>query len=384
MAKKVLVSGCYDMLHSGHVAFFREASQYGDLYVGIGSDSTIEALKGRHTINSEDERLYMVKAIRFVKDAWVNSGSGILDFVEDLERIKPDVFVVNEDGHSPIKAELCKKYNIDYIVLERVPEAGLPTRSTTSIRTANTNSLPYRIDIAGTWIDQPYVNKLHPGSCMTLSIEPTIEFNERSGMATSTRKRAFELWGPSLPLGHPVKLAQTLFRFDNEPGKPEVSGSQDSIGITVPGLSHFYFEKNSYWPSKIEIVDNEETLTWLENHLFLVTLWPRRNEYDAVGETALTAENVKKLTVAANNCFKAIKAKDLENTGKYMVESFKAQTTIFPNTLNDEINKVIDQYKDQALGWKLSGAGGGGYLILWADKPIKNAIRIKARRRTGY
>ncbi len=384
MAKKVLVSGCYDMLHSGHVAFFREAAQYGDLHVGIGSDSTIEALKGRQTINSEDERLYMVKAIRFVKDAWVNSGSGILDFVEDLERIKPDVFVVNEDGHSPIKAELCTKHNIDYIVLERVPEAGLPTRSTTSIRTANTNSLPYRIDIAGTWIDQPYVNKLHPGSCMTLSIEPTIEFNERSGMATSTRKRAFELWGPSLPLGHPVKLAQTLFRFDNEPGKPEVSGSQDSIGITVPGLSHFYFEKNSYWPSKIEIVDNEETLTWLENHLFLVTLWPRRNEYDAVGETALTAENVKKLTVAAKNCFNAIKARDLENTGKYMVESFKAQTTIFPNTLNDEINKVIDQYKDQALGWKLSGAGGGGYLILWADKPIKNAIRIKARRRTGY
>ena len=40
--KKVFVSGCYDLLHSGHVEFFRQAAQYGELYVGIGSDKTIE------------------------------------------------------------------------------------------------------------------------------------------------------------------------------------------------------------------------------------------------------------------------------------------------------------------------------------------------------
>ena len=41
MTKKVFVSGCYDMLHSGHVAFFAEAATHGDLYVGLGSDKTI-------------------------------------------------------------------------------------------------------------------------------------------------------------------------------------------------------------------------------------------------------------------------------------------------------------------------------------------------------
>ncbi len=384
MSKKVFVSGCYDMLHSGHVAFFKEASQYGNLYVGIGSDSTIEALKGRQTINSQAERLYMVESVKHVTGAWVNTGSGILDFEDDIKKIKPDIFIVNEDGHSPLKEQLCRDMGIEYKILERIPEAGLPARSTTAIRTGNVNSLPYRIDIAGTWIDQPYVNKQHPGSCMTLSIEPTIEFNERSGMATSTRKRAYELWGPSLPLGHPVKLAKTLFRFDNEPGKIEVSGSQDSIGITVPGLCHFYFEKNAYWPSKIDIIDDEETLTWLEEHIYLVTLWPRKAEYEAVGNTAITEENVKKLTTAAKNCYEAILAKDLKKTGKSMVESFEAQTTLFPNTINDEIKEVIEQYKDQALGWKLSGAGGGGYLILLAEKSIKNSIHIKARRRAGY
>ena len=71
MTKKVFVSGCYDMLHSGHVAFFKEAASYGDLYVGLGSDSTIFKLKGRKTVNGDAERLFMVKSIRYVKDAWI-------------------------------------------------------------------------------------------------------------------------------------------------------------------------------------------------------------------------------------------------------------------------------------------------------------------------
>ena len=74
--KKVFVSGCYDLLHSGHVEFFRQAAEYGDLYVGIGSDKTIEGYKHHKTIYSEQERLFMVKAIRYVKDAYINAGSG--------------------------------------------------------------------------------------------------------------------------------------------------------------------------------------------------------------------------------------------------------------------------------------------------------------------
>ena len=104
MSKKVFVSGCYDMLHSGHVAFFKEASTHGDLYVGIGSDATIRELKDRKTINTERERLYMVKAIRYVKDAFINSGSGIMDFAEDVKRLQPDIFFVNSDGYTPGKS----------------------------------------------------------------------------------------------------------------------------------------------------------------------------------------------------------------------------------------------------------------------------------------
>ena len=106
------------MLHSGHVAFFKEASAYGDLYVGIGSDATIEGLKGRKPVYSENERLYMVRAIRHVKEAYINSGSGMMDFVETVERVRPDVFVVNEDGDSEIKRDFCRERGIEYVVLD--------------------------------------------------------------------------------------------------------------------------------------------------------------------------------------------------------------------------------------------------------------------------
>ena len=98
MAKKVFVSGCYNLLHSGHVEFFRQASQYGDLYVGIGSDDTILHYKSHKTIYNEKERLFMVKAVRYVKDAYINAGSGIMDFVPTVDFVKPAILVVNEDG----------------------------------------------------------------------------------------------------------------------------------------------------------------------------------------------------------------------------------------------------------------------------------------------
>ena len=133
--KKVFVSGCYDMLHSGHVAFFEEAARLGEVYVGLGNDANIKALKNRETVNKNEERLYMVKSIRYVKDAWVNSGTGKMDFVKEVEALKPDIFFVNEDGVSEEKREFCRERGIELVVASRIPAAGLPARSTTAIRT---------------------------------------------------------------------------------------------------------------------------------------------------------------------------------------------------------------------------------------------------------
>ncbi|MCJ7446975.1 MAG: adenylyltransferase/cytidyltransferase family protein [Bacteroidales bacterium] len=375
--KKVFVSGCFDMLHSGHIAFLKEASEYGDLYIGLGSDKTIRELKGRETINSEDERVYMLSALACVQSVNVNKGSGLLDFSDEMKALKPDIYIVNEDGHSPEKEILCRNLGIEYKILKRVPHANLPIRSTTALR--STIPMPYRIDLAGTWIDQPYVSKYHPGWAITASLEPTIEFNERSGMATSTRKKAIELWNDHLPLEKPEKLAITLFRYDNDPGTQEVSGSQDSIGLTMPGINRFYYDRGKYWPSQFETISDLDVIKWMEERIHMVTLWPRPVDFNVLKETYINTDNVKNLTEAAELAWKGLNKKDIVMFSRGFLDSFKAQVRMFPKMMNSEIEKVITQYSENALAWKLAGAGGGGYLILISEKEIPNSFKIKIR-----
>jgi cytidyltransferase-like protein len=130
----VLVSGCYDLLHAGHIAFFREAASYGKLYVSVGSDRNIELLKGKRPVFSEAERLYIVKAIRDVEDAFIGSGTGLLDFEPDLRRLKPDFLIVNEDGHAEEKRLLCESLGVTYKILKRDPAAGLPVRASSTLK----------------------------------------------------------------------------------------------------------------------------------------------------------------------------------------------------------------------------------------------------------
>ena len=119
--KKVLVSGCYDLLHSGHIAFFKEAAGYGDLYVSVGSDENIQLLKDHGPHFSEQERVYMINAVKYVKEAFVATGSGMLDYEPEMARVKPDYFVVNHDGFEKQKQELCDKYGVELVLLERIP-----------------------------------------------------------------------------------------------------------------------------------------------------------------------------------------------------------------------------------------------------------------------
>ncbi len=376
--KKVMVTGCFDLLHSGHVAFLQEAAQRGELHVCIGSDETVLGLKGRRPVNAQTERRFMLEALACVHQVHINSGSGILDFLAELDDIQPDIFFVNEDGHTPAKETLCRERNIEYQVSRRVPAGGLPTRSTTALR--EECDIPYRIDLAGGWLDQPWVSKHHPGPVLTISIEPTQDFNYRSGMATSTRKKAIELWRTALPPGDPEQLAKVLFAFDNPPGTTEIAGSQDSIGIVMPGLNRAHYAGH-YWPEQIQSVHDEAILSWLERHLYLVTLGPRVHDYDVLADTRIGPEGAKALADAALACWDAILNMDARAFGKHFRASFEAQIAMFPNMADQSIFDMIEQYRHQALGWKLSGAGGGGYLILVSEKPVERAIQVKVRRR---
>lgn len=378
MPKKVFVSGFFDQFHSGHVAFLEEAAAYGDLYVAVGSDRTLYELKGRPPVHTEEERLYILRSLACVKQAFISRGSGVMDFEEEFRAIRPDMFIVNEDGNLASKKELCDELGVEYKVLRRTPREGLPPRTTDELR--NVCTIPYRIDLAGGWLDQPFVSKHYPGPVITISIEPTIEFNDRSGMASSTRRAAIDLWGPRLPAGDCEKLARILFSYDNPPGKKYISGSQDTIGIVFPGLNIAHY-RGEYWPERIESVHDEATLRFLEYALNLVPLGPRGPEFDVLSQTHIDPPGAKALADAALGCWDAILKHDIERFGHFFRASYEAQIAMFPLMVNETVERLIDQYRGQALGWKLSGAGGGGYLILVADHPIQNAIPIRIRRK---
>ena len=403
------MSGCYDLLHSGHVEFFRQAAAYGDLYVGIGSDATVLHYKNHKTLYPEQERLFMVKAIRYVKDAFINAGDGVMDFVPTVEALKPDVFVVNADGSSEQKRKFCEERGIEYVVLQRTPAEGLKARSSTDLK-AESSNIPTRLDLAGTWIDQPYVSYFAPGWALTISLLPTFEVRDRCGLSTSTRKMIQKIWPIKLPDMEPEMLAKLVFCFENDPERSDgvISGAQDAIGICVPGLSRHYYN-NRFWPEKIETCENPAVLDWLENHLVMIPLEPRRPGCSVVEGKDITEPKVRALADAADRCWNAILAMDLQGFAAAYRDSFDAQVAMFPGMVRpvsqnrslSTSDRSLSLSKGQdipatiahwaatpgVLAWKMPGAGGGGYLALVVDDAAAfsqlhpESIRLKIRRK---
>lgn len=189
-------------------------------------------------------------------------------------------------------------------------------------------------------------------------------------------------------------------------GKKEISGSQDAIGIVrsfnaysieynsnisenkkqvVSGVTYSYYE-GEYWPKKIVSIKDESVYQFLEQHLHLVPLGPRHTDFSVLTDTNITTEAAKRLSVAAEGCWKALLEKDLKAFGKFTRESFEAQIEMFPHMVSDSILQTVETYKrmDGVVGYKLSGAGGGGYLIVVSEKTVPNSTTITVRRDDGF
>src|ERR1035437_3215959 len=358
--KKVLVSGCYDLLHGGHIAFFKTAATFGDLYVSIGRDENLLLLKGKKPVFSEEERLFTVKSIRYVYDAFLASGKGMLDFEPDAIRIKPDVFVVNNDGHTPDKEALCKRLGIQYIVLERMPEPGLPERSSSA--TKREMRFPYRLCLAGGWIDQPWVSTIHPGS----------------GVATSSRDFGIKIWGDRYPEGDPVENAKILFGAENPPGTEYVAGSQDHLGLLMPGVNRLHYN-GGYWPDYIQSSVDKDICDWLTDVIHLVPLKPRPDGYDPLKEMHLEKYFIRDLGEAGDRCWESILRKDILGLGKSLSDTLISWKKILPLTVPDDIMKDMETIYFTKYHGAITSGCGGGYIIVVSENAVPGEVRIKVR-----
>jgi hypothetical protein len=235
---------------------------------------------------------------------------------------------------------------------------------------------PYRICLAGGWMDQPWVSRFHPGSVVVVQILPTIEFNERSGMATSSRKIAIELWGNRFPAGDPVRNARLLFGAENPPGTEYVSGSQDHLGLMLPGISRLFYRGN-YWPERIDSTCDKDIVAWLERVLHLIPVKPRPAKYDPIDKRNLTVEGVRELGESGDLCWRSILDRDAVRLGQSLRLTLEAWKKLLPHTV---LPDTLDDLKQAASypGAIFSGSGGG-YLVVVSEKPVSNALKVRVR-----
>lgn len=156
--KKVFVSGCYDILHGGHVEFFNQAKALGDyLIVSLPSEEVLFMHKRRRPFIPLDHKIHLTQSLSMVDEVVVGDDLEIgLNFRSAFLQIKPQILAATEDDKfEQIKKDLCAQVGAEYVSLPK--NLSYEQISTTEIfqRLHVPAEAPMRIDFAGGWLDVP-------------------------------------------------------------------------------------------------------------------------------------------------------------------------------------------------------------------------------------
>jgi len=249
-------------------------------------------------------------------------------------------------------------------------------------------AVPYRMALAGGWIDQPFVsrhNPAPPGSMVVVGLEPACRFMERAGMATGTRNVALELWQGRLPDRDPAELVRELYRAENR-GRSEPSGSQDMIGLVYPGacrLDYDYACEGGIFPRHIESNNDPRIARWLEEVVHLLPVAPRPEGYNPLGVKNLDPAWIGRLGATGRECFDAILARDAAALGASLNACMECWEAILPHTvrhptLTIDLQAILAYYQSRYQGAMYSGCGGG-YLFVVSRETVPGALKVRVR-----
>jgi len=254
---------------------------------------------------------------------------------------------------------------------------------------AAVGTLPYRLQMAGGWIDQPFVSAVNPeppGSMVVVSLLPTVRYMDRCGMATGTRAAAQTLWGGALPSGRsPESLVRELYATENA-GRSEPSGSQDMCGLVYPGISRLDYDAavhGGWFPAHVESTTDPAVAAWLERVIHLVPVGPRPPGYGPLGVKRLDPGWIARLGSSGRACYDAILAMDLGALGESLNECSRAWAAILPQvfehpTITMDLRGLLAAYAAEYPGAMLSGCGGG-YVIVASETPPPGSARVVVR-----
>jgi len=249
-------------------------------------------------------------------------------------------------------------------------------------------AVPYRLALAGGWIDQPFVSRLNPkppGSMVVVALEPTFRWMDRCGMATSTRSVATRLWNGQLPAGDRAQSVKALYEEENR-GRREPSGSQDMIGLLYPGVNRLDYDAahaDGIFPRHIESNTDPRIARWIESVIHVLPVAPRPPGYDPLGEKMLAPEWIARLGASGADCFDAIVTRNLAALGGSMNECMRCWEAILPHvvrhpTLTVDLVSLMRCYQERYAGAMYSGCGGG-YLFIASEKPVPGTFTVTVR-----
>jgi hypothetical protein len=249
-------------------------------------------------------------------------------------------------------------------------------------------SIPYRMAFAGGWIDQPFISKHNPsppGSMVVVALEPNGWFMTRSGMGTSTRRVALDLWGGSLPEDKPETLVRELYTAENT-GKSAPSGSQDMAGIIYPGVNRLDYDYNyegGLFPIHVESNNSPEVAHWLEGVIHMVPISQRPPGYDPLSVKKLDPGWISRLSQSGKDCYAAIVSMDAQSLGASMNECMLCWEAILPNTVSHpsikiDLKEILENFQARYHGAMYSGCGGG-YVYVVSEEPVPGSLQVKVR-----
>jgi hypothetical protein len=249
-------------------------------------------------------------------------------------------------------------------------------------------AIPYRMALAGGWIDQPFVsmhNPFPPGAMVVVSLEPAFRFMDRSGIATSTRQVAMRIWNGRLPDREPMELMRELYYAENR-DKPAPSGSQDMAGIIYPGISRLDYDfhvEGGYFPARVESCLDPAVIAWLERVIHVLPVAPRPDGYDPLIIQNLDPAWVQRLGQQGHDCYNAILRQDILGLGAALTGTMRCWSVLLPAnfqhpTLRIDLVRLLEYYQSRYCGAAYSSCGGG-YLYVVSEEDVPGAFHVKIR-----
>lgn len=249
-------------------------------------------------------------------------------------------------------------------------------------------AIPNRLQLAGGWIDQPFVSRHNPkppGSMVVAQIEPDFRPMDRSGIAGGTRAIAMKLWKGKMPKRPRDELVRELYEAENK-GRAEPSGSQDMIGLIYPGVNRLDYDFNfsgGIFPAHIESLNSTRHARWLEKVLHLLPVEPRPKGYSPLGVKNLEPKWISRLGESGKLCFDAIKKMDVDALGESFNETMLCWEKILPRVVAHPLIQLdlkffLRAYQNEFPGAMFSGCGGG-YLIVASKEKVPGSLQVTVR-----